>query len=111
NAFVSQEYIDRKILGEESTESHNTSKKRESDKDTISHLSHSSKSDNRDALYHHTYTADSNNNLNENKKSHNLSNPSYLPHISYTPFLRVASPIASNQSGLFAIPRVGDEVI
>ncbi|WP_369607681.1 phage baseplate assembly protein V [Helicobacter trogontum] len=29
----------------------------------------------------------------------------------YSPYLRVAYPIASNSSGFFALPRVGDEVI
>lgn len=37
------------------------------------------------------------------------TNPPYC--YSYSPFLRVSTPIASNHSGLYHTPRVGDEVI
>ncbi|WP_338074420.1 bacteriophage T4 gp5 trimerisation domain-containing protein, partial [Helicobacter trogontum] len=40
-------------------------------------------------------------------QTHSSPNKRY----SYTPFLRVASPIASNSSGFYHTPRIGDEVI
>ncbi|WP_435052366.1 phage baseplate assembly protein V, partial [Helicobacter bilis] len=40
-------------------------------------------------------------------QTHSNNNKRY----SYTPFLRVASPIASNFSGFYHTPRIGDEVI
>lgn len=73
------------------------------------------------ALYNSLNTNNANNtNSNNNPKgnTNNLNNqealkPSSNPYKSYhhTPFLRVSSPIASNHSGFYHTPRIGDEVI
>ncbi|RDU60906.1 hypothetical protein CQA53_10560 [Helicobacter didelphidarum] len=151
NAFVSQEYIDRKILGENDSNADdrersskasdkvdgsnniNDRERRDSsnrdsnilDRDSHfnqdsnhssylrdSHLSDSSNRDSKESL-HTSSSPLSRGNTDSINNTTNPSSPysSSHPHISYTPFLRVASPIASNHSGLFAIPRVGDEVI
>ena len=55
-----------------------------------------------------------NENLNSNDLEHsNLKDNLNANALAYhhTPFLRVASPLASNHSGLYHTPRVGDEVI
>ena len=54
-----------------------------------------------------------NNNLNTNDKdlNENLSNHQTQQLYCISPFLRVATPVASHQSGFYHTPRVADEVI
>ena len=61
------------------------------------------------------YLQDNPNTTNESNSTNqtrtNQENNTYKMRYSYTSFLRVASPIASNSSGFYHTPRIGDEVI
>ncbi|MCW1360450.1 contractile injection system protein, VgrG/Pvc8 family [Campylobacter jejuni] len=63
--------------------------------------------DNDTFITNHTNTHD---NINNTNSSSDLSSHTYKSY-HHTPFLRVATSIASNHSGFFHTPRVGDEVI
>ena len=57
-------------------------------------------------------TTNTTNESNSTNQTHtNQENNTYKMRYSYTSFLRVASPIASNSSGFYHTPRIGDEVI
>ncbi|WP_144653852.1 type VI secretion system Vgr family protein [Campylobacter coli] len=60
--------------------------------------------------YENTNNTDSKDNTNFTNSSNHLSSNAYKSY-HHTPFLRVATSIASNHSGFFHTPRVGDEVI
>ncbi|WP_223212693.1 type VI secretion system Vgr family protein, partial [Campylobacter coli] len=60
--------------------------------------------------HENTNNTDSKDNTNFTNSSNHLSSNAYKSY-HYTPFLRVATSIASNHSGFFHTPRVGDEVI
>ncbi|WP_144585334.1 type VI secretion system Vgr family protein, partial [Campylobacter coli] len=63
--------------------------------------------DNDTFITNHTNTHD---NINNTNSSSDLSSHTYKSY-HHTPFLRVATSIASNHSGFYHTPRVGDEVI
>ncbi|XAK44299.1 contractile injection system protein, VgrG/Pvc8 family [Campylobacter coli] len=60
--------------------------------------------------HENTNNTDSKDNTNFTNSSNHLSSNTYKSY-HHTPFLRVATSIASNHSGFFHTPRVGDEVI
>ncbi|OOX97238.1 hypothetical protein BOP98_09320 [Campylobacter coli] len=60
--------------------------------------------------YENTNNTDSKDNTNFTNSSNHLPSNAYKSY-HHTPFLRVATSIASNHSGFFHTPRVGDEVI
>ncbi|HED6587406.1 TPA: hypothetical protein R5Z08_000854 [Campylobacter coli] len=60
--------------------------------------------------HENTNNTDSKDNTNFTNSSNHLSSNAYKSY-HHTPFLRVATSIASNHSGFFHTPRVGDEVI
>ena len=64
---------------------------------------------NQEEFDHHLLNPHTKNNPNTNPSKEALNHTYQSYH--HTPFLRVLSPIASNHSGFFHIPRVGDEVI
>ena len=96
HCFANQEEIDNTLYATHSLDQTNTS--------TTTHSTTQ-----QSLATHSLHSTPKETNPQESLRISKQTNPPYC--YSYSPFLRVSTPIASNHSGLYHTPRVGDEVI
>ena len=105
NAFANQAIIDNKILQLHNTQDSST---QSNESKTLKDSNKSNLTSNKSKNFIDSSNSNKNNesNLKDNAQNSTQDNTQY-----YSPYLRVASPIASNNAGFYHTPRVGDEVL